>query len=42
MLTPIHVTEANFGRVPRVYIEFDRDNAILPRLQKQMFAALPR
>lgn len=40
MLTPIHVIEANFAHVPRVYIESDRDNAIPPRLQKPMIAAL--
>lgn len=41
LATPIRVTEANFGRVPRVYIECLRDNAIPPRLQKQMYTTLP-
>lgn len=41
MLTPIHVTEGNFGRVPRVYIECLRDHAIPPRLQKKMYTESP-
>ena len=39
--TPLHVTEANFGRVPRVYIECLRDRAISPAVQKQMYTATP-
>ncbi len=39
--TPISVSESNFGRVPRVYIECLRDKAIPPALQKKMYAALP-
>jgi pimeloyl-ACP methyl ester carboxylesterase len=38
---PVHVTEQNFGRVDRVYIECLRDRAITPPLQKQMYAATP-
>lgn len=41
LATPVHLTEANFGRVPRVYIECLRDRAITPPLQKQMVAASP-
>jgi pimeloyl-ACP methyl ester carboxylesterase len=41
LATPVRVTEANFGRVPRVYVECQRDQAIAPALQKQMYAALP-
>lgn len=41
MHTPIHVTPANFGRVPRVYIECLRDHAIPPRLQKKMYTESP-
>ncbi len=40
-MTPIHVTEKNYGRVPRVYIETLRDRAISPTLQKKMYTALP-
>jgi len=38
---PIHITEGNFGRVPRVYIECLRDKALPPALQKKMYATLP-
>ena len=35
--TPIHITEENYGRLLRVYIECLRDNAIKPSVQKQMY-----
>ena len=41
LATPIRITEGNFGRVPRVYIECLRDKAIPPALQKKMYTALP-
>jgi hypothetical protein len=41
LATPIHITEGNFGRVPRVYIECLRDKALPPALQKKMYATLP-
>lgn len=39
--TPVHTTEENFGRIPRVYIQCLRDRAISPSLQKRMYTALP-
>jgi pimeloyl-ACP methyl ester carboxylesterase len=39
--TPVHVTEENFGRVPRVYIECLRDRAIPLPLQRAMLAETP-
>jgi pimeloyl-ACP methyl ester carboxylesterase len=39
--TPINVSDNNFGRVPRVYIECLRDKMIPPSLQKKMHTALP-
>ncbi|MGH6988973.1 MAG: alpha/beta fold hydrolase [Stellaceae bacterium] len=39
--TPVTVSERNFGRVPRVYIECRRDGAILPAMQKAMYTASP-
>ncbi len=39
--TPIHVTEQNFGRIPRVYIECLRDKAISPAVQRKMYSATP-
>lgn len=41
MLTPVHVTEQRFGRVPRVYIECLQDHAIPPRLQRMMIDESP-
>ena len=39
--TPVSLTEENFGRVPRTYIECLADRAIPPSLQKRMFEASP-
>ncbi|MEH2464727.1 alpha/beta fold hydrolase [Nostoc sp.] len=39
--TPVNTTAANFGRVPRVYIECLQDRAISISVQRQMQAALP-
>lgn len=39
--TPMQTTDENFGRVPRVYIECLRDNAIPIDTQRAMYAALP-
>jgi hypothetical protein len=41
LATPIRITEGNFGRVPRVYIECLRDKALPPALQKKMYTTLP-
>jgi pimeloyl-ACP methyl ester carboxylesterase len=39
--TPLAVTEENFGRVPRVYIETLQDRAVSPSFQKEMYERLP-
>ena len=39
--TPIDITEAHFGRIPRVYIETLRDRGVSPSLQKKMYTTLP-
>jgi pimeloyl-ACP methyl ester carboxylesterase len=39
--TPVRVSEARFGRVPRAYIECARDQAVPLTLQRRMHAALP-
>jgi pimeloyl-ACP methyl ester carboxylesterase len=39
--TPIHTTPENFGRIPRVYIECLRDNAVTPAFQKEMYSVVP-
>ncbi len=41
LITRISVTEENFGRVPRVYIECLRDRANSLSAQKRMYTALP-
>ncbi|MGH9244022.1 MAG: alpha/beta fold hydrolase [Acidimicrobiales bacterium] len=39
--TPASVTEARFGRIPRVYVETTRDRGLQPVLQKRMHAGSP-
>lgn len=41
MGTPLRLTDKNYGRVPRVYVETLRDNAIPNRYQKMMLEKLP-
>jgi hypothetical protein len=41
LATPVILTEANFGRLPRVYIETLKDRVISPSLQKEMYERLP-
>ena len=41
LATPVTLTEDNFGRIPRVYIETLKDRAISPWLQKEMYERLP-
>lgn len=39
--TPVQISEANYGRIPRVYIECLRDQTLGPSLQKQLYTATP-
>ncbi len=39
--TPLTLTEGNFGRVPRAYIETLRDRAISPPFQEYMYGRQP-
>jgi hypothetical protein len=39
--TPVTVTEAHWGRVPRFYIETTKDQAIGPAQQKRLYTAMP-
>ncbi len=41
IVTPVRISGANYGRVPRVYIECLRDAAITPPAQKAMYTAMP-
>lgn len=37
----LHLTEENFGSVPRVYIECTEDKAVTPFIQRKMYTELP-
>jgi pimeloyl-ACP methyl ester carboxylesterase len=39
--TPLSLTQGNFGRVPRAYIETLQDRAISPAFQKVMYGRMP-
>ncbi len=39
--TPVRITEAGCGRIPRVYIECRQDRAITAARQQQMYTAMP-
>lgn len=41
LATPITLTEAAYGTVPRVYVRTAQDQAVSPTLQDQMLAATP-
>src|SRR5207249_4376121 len=41
LLTHIHITEDNFEKVPRVYIETLKDNAISIMCQREMYTRTP-
>lgn len=40
-VTPIHITEDNFEKVPRVYIETIKDHAISIMCQREMYTRTP-
>ena len=41
LVSPMRITDANFGRVPRVYIECALDNAVTAEHAREMYTALP-
>jgi len=41
LATPIHITEENYGSIPRVYIECTNDLVISPSAQKTMYTKVP-
>ena len=41
LVTPVHVTAARFGSVPRIYVECSNDRAITLGAQRRMQQALP-
>lgn len=40
-ITPLQLTDENFGRVPRIYIECTEDKAVTPFLQRKMYTEMP-
>ena len=40
-ITPLQLTEQNFGRIPRVYIECTEDKAVTPFIQRKMYTETP-
>ena len=41
LLSQMRISDENFGRVPRVYIECSLDNAVAPEFAREMYTALP-
>ncbi len=41
LLSALHLTEARYGRIPRVFIETRRDAAFSPGLQRRLYTATP-
>lgn len=40
-VTPLYLTEENFGSIPRYYIECLQDRAVTPFIQKKMYTETP-
>lgn len=40
-ITPLELTDENFGSVPRVYIECTEDRAVTPFIQRKMYTETP-
>ena len=40
-ITPLQLTEENYGRIPRVYIECTEDKAVSPLIQRKMYTETP-
>ncbi len=40
-VTPVNITEENYGSIPRVYIECTNDLVITPSIQKEMYTKTP-
>jgi pimeloyl-ACP methyl ester carboxylesterase len=40
-ITPLQLTNANFGSVPRYYIECTDDRAVTPYIQRKMYTEMP-
>lgn len=40
-ITPLHLTDGNYGSIPRYYIECTEDRAVTPYIQHKMYTELP-
>lgn len=40
-ITPLQLTDNNFGSIPRVYIECTEDRAVTPFIQRKMYTEMP-
>jgi pimeloyl-ACP methyl ester carboxylesterase len=40
-ITPLQLTDENYGSVPRVYIECTADRAVTPFIQRKMYTEMP-
>jgi pimeloyl-ACP methyl ester carboxylesterase len=40
-ITPLQLTEKNFGSIPRYYIECTQDRAVTPFIQQKMYTEMP-
>lgn len=40
-VTPLQLSEENYGRVPRYYIECTEDRAVTPFIQQKMYTEMP-
>jgi pimeloyl-ACP methyl ester carboxylesterase len=40
-VTPLQLTDNNYGRVPRIYIECTEDKAVTPFIQRKMYTETP-
>ena len=41
LISPMDISDANYGQVPRVYIECALDNAVTPDMAREMYTAMP-
>lgn len=41
LVSPMRITDANFGRVPRIFVECLQDNAVSPEFARDMYTAMP-
>ena len=41
LVSPMRITDANYGRVPRIYIQCALDNAVTPDWAREMYTAMP-